>query len=265
MARTGQARRLTDAQWNRAVRLGAARAMTMRSTIARVNAELLRKFAARSAARLLEAQGYVAAPTDWTVPHDADQLFPEAWSAELEQANRDLREALLHASLGELAAELGVRFDLKNPLMAGVLEQAGQHITGVTETQRLEIMRLLNLSWEAGESVRQAAQRLLSESTIRAMTRAQMIARTEIIGTSNGASLAAARGWGVMKFKVWMTASGARHPRHSDYLGLDGQTKQLAEPFMVGGYPLDYPGDSSGPAGEIINCRCTVSYKEKAS
>lgn len=262
MARPRQARRLTSTEWNRALRIGAARAMTMKPRIIRTNARLLSRFARMAADRLLE-HGVVAAPTDWVVPHDADALFPEAWARELDQANSALREALLAASLGELAAELGVRFDLKNPVMAGALEQAGRHITNVAESQRLEIMRLLNLSWEAGESIQQAAARLTAEGTISATTRATMVARTEIIGTTNGASLAAARGWGVMQHKVWMTASGAKHPRHSTYFELDGQTRMLDEPFNVGGYQMDYPGDSSGPAREVVNCRCTVSYKER--
>src|SRR5690606_9895626 len=39
-----------------------------------------------------------------------------------------------------------------------------------------------------------------------------------------------------------------------------GQIVNLEEPFTVGGAQLDHPGDFSGPADEVINCRCTMGY-----
>lgn len=43
----------------------------------------------------------------------------------------------------------------------------------------------------------------------------------------------------------------------------DGQRVGLTEPFIVGGAPLMFPGDPSGPAGEVISCRCTTLLLEK--
>ena len=40
---------------------------------------------------------------------------------------------------------------------------------------------------------------------------------------------------------------------HSD---ADGQVRNLTEPFDIGGYSLSFPGDPSGPAVEVVNCRC---------
>jgi len=34
----------------------------------------------------------------------------------------------------------------------------------------------------------------------------------------------------------------------------------MDEPFIIGGESLDYPGDPSGSAANVINCRCSVGY-----
>lgn len=44
----------------------------------------------------------------------------------------------------------------------------------------------------------------------------------------------------------------------SSHRKADGQAVGLDEPFRVGGAELMYPGDPSGPAGEILNCRCEM-------
>lgn len=36
----------------------------------------------------------------------------------------------------------------------------------------------------------------------------------------------------------------------------EGQTVEMDQPFIVGGYPLRYPGDRQGPPAIVINCRC---------
>jgi hypothetical protein len=34
----------------------------------------------------------------------------------------------------------------------------------------------------------------------------------------------------------------------------------IDEPFIVSGEELMYPGDPSGSAGNVINCRCAIGY-----
>ncbi len=36
----------------------------------------------------------------------------------------------------------------------------------------------------------------------------------------------------------------------------DGQTVSFTDPFIVGGFPLAFPGDPTGPPSETVNCRC---------
>lgn len=44
-----------------------------------------------------------------------------------------------------------------------------------------------------------------------------------------------------------------------------GQRRDLTEAFNVGGYLLRYPKDPLGPPGEVRNCRCRASYRQKST
>lgn len=41
----------------------------------------------------------------------------------------------------------------------------------------------------------------------------------------------------------------------------NGQRRPLDQPFLVGGHLLKHPRDPSGPSQEIINCRCSETYR----
>jgi SPP1 gp7 family putative phage head morphogenesis protein len=90
--------------------------------------------------------------------------------------------------------------------------------------------------------------------------RAKRIARTETTNASNYGSLMGAKQSGVMVKKIWINTKDNRtrktHIRAGSHkpIGLD-------EKFKVGKVLLSYPGDPSGPAEEIINCRCAVGYR----
>lgn len=96
--------------------------------------------------------------------------------------------------------------------------------------------------------------------------RAERIARTEIVGTSNWASLNSAQAAGVsdqIRKKWHASTDGREREWHREMnskpaIALDqefqvrnagGQTESLA-----------YPGDPKGSKSNVINCRCTVIY-----
>ncbi len=91
-------------------------------------------------------------------------------------------------------------------------------------------------------------------------TRAEAIARTESQMALNSGSFEAARdaeASGVKLFKSWLSSRDDRvRPSHSD---LDSFTSKsplpLGQPFPNG---LMHPHDPAGPAGEVINCRCSL-------
>ena len=71
---------------------------------------------------------------------------------------------------------------------------------------------------------------------------------------SNAGTLETFVDWGV-KEKEWLSTKDDRV--RIEHLEVDGQVVPIDEPFIVGGEELMYPGDASGSAGNVINCRCT--------
>lgn len=92
--------------------------------------------------------------------------------------------------------------------------------------------------------------------------RAETIARTETIAATNAGAFYAAADLARERQdpnpeKVWISTVGDGRTRDS-HVEADKQRVPLFSPFMVGGFPLMFPGDPSGPAHEVINCRCSI-------
>lgn len=170
------------------------------------------------------------------------------------------------AGAAATSSRVGQMFDVTNPLVSKALADTGEHITSIADTTRADVMKVITASWQEGLSIPDTAKAIQAAMTEAAPVRARMIARTELVGAINGGSLAATQlvsgATGTPYMKQWMTAPGARNPRHELYVGLDGQTVALDETFDVGGAPLQHPGDPDGPPEEVINCRCSMSYVE---
>lgn len=88
--------------------------------------------------------------------------------------------------------------------------------------------------------------------------RAKLVARTEAHGMVENGSFEAAKASNVVKEKTWSAAGDARETH-----GIaNGQTVLITDTFVVGGYQMNFPGDTSYGAdlGEIIHCRCSALY-----
>ena len=89
--------------------------------------------------------------------------------------------------------------------------------------------------------------------------RAARIARTEMIGASNAAIEAQAQDMadsGETVYRQWWATRDQRtRPAHRV---AHGQTVPYGTPFRVGGADMLFPGDPSGPASQVINCRCVM-------
>jgi len=91
--------------------------------------------------------------------------------------------------------------------------------------------------------------------------RAVTVARTETLAAVNAgvyrsAQLEAQERGDPAPFKQWIATAD---PRTRDtHREADKQRTLLSEPFRVGSASLLFPGDPTGPAGEVINCRCSL-------
>lgn len=102
-------------------------------------------------------------------------------------------------------------------------------------------------------------QTLSATGTPRWENRAVVVARTEAIGALNAgrhdAFSAVAEETGEELERVWLSTSDQRtRPTH---VIADQQRVPMGTPFSVGGFSLMFPGDPTGPAQEVLQCRCT--------
>lgn len=143
------------------------------------------------------------------------------------------------------------------------LDDATNRLVGIGDTAWTGARERLVEGFQAGESIPDLAARIEAALDV-AVNRATTIARTEVVAASNAGSMAGARALGTEfapPVKVWMASLDARtRDTHAD---ADGQEVGLEETFTVGGDQLDYPGDPAGSPGEVINCRCTVVYRDE--
>lgn len=114
-----------------------------------------------------------------------------------------------------------------------------------------------------GESIGKLANRVQNLSDA---NRAGAIrnARTAVTGAQNGgrqASYDRAKKMGLKLRKRWIATKDNR-TRH-EHAMLDGQTVELDKPFQIDGQKLMFPGDPTGLARLVWNCRCTMRTVEK--
>ena len=90
------------------------------------------------------------------------------------------------------------------------------------------------------------------------LSRARLIARTEVRHMSSFAQQQGAKISGKVKYKTWQTiVDGASRDWH---VAADGQRKRIDERYMVNGESIMFPGEGSG--SNSANCRCTEVYQE---
>lgn len=112
-----------------------------------------------------------------------------------------------------------------------------------------------------GESIDDIARRIArdtAQQNSRAMIR---YARTATTGAQNAGRLETmhrAQGMGINVRKQWL-ATLDRRTRDS-HRHLDGQVKDIDDPFDSDYGKIMFPGDPSAHPGDVYNCRCTLVY-----
>jgi len=142
------------------------------------------------------------------------------------------------------------------------LQQAVNRLVGIGDALWFNARAALVEGTGLGESIPKLAARIMDAVGV-TEGRARMIARTEVHGARNTVAMGTMQRFesaygipsGVMR-KEWQATEDPRtRPTHHE---ADKQTVPFTEPFTVGGFPLQFPGDPTGPASEVINCRCAT-------
>jgi hypothetical protein len=145
------------------------------------------------------------------------------------------------------------------------LDQLAYDITNTTKEQ---IRRFLIQSAEQNYTLPETIA-LLRTSGITDY-RAELIARTETGRAANIGSMVGATSTGLVTIKEWIAAKDNRTRRiprdQFDHLNMDGTKIPMDATFKLqnkkGGFDLMlHPCDSSGSAGDVCNCRCTLGYE----
>lgn len=141
----------------------------------------------------------------------------------------------------------------------------------MTTYSRQVIQSVLSKAAETGASFDEIVKQLLQNPEFNAM-RARRIARTETVTAANGAAIIYANASGNEMEKIWIAVKDNR-TRH-DHRQVDGSLLPIDQPFTLvnaklGEIQMMQPGvrrQPNGldvPAGEVVNCRCTVAFRAK--
>jgi len=150
-------------------------------------------------------------------------------------------------------------------------EMLRQRITSITRVTRVSIINQILAGQTDGLGIEAIARNIETALPSKSRTRAALIARTETHGASNYASDQAADALGLDMQKEWIAVEDERTrgvdpaDEFSHIAMNSADPVDKGQPFQVpdkyGGFEeLMYPGDLSGSAGNIINCRCVVGY-----
>lgn len=125
---------------------------------------------------------------------------------------------------------------------------------------KLKITAQVSRSIATGMTYAQTAQQLAGYTRI-GYNNAIRIARTEGHRIQCAATMDACEGAkdrGADVVKEWDATMDAK--TRDSHVAVDGEIRELNEPFSNG---LQYPGDPSGPAAEVINCRCALLQRAR--
>ena len=109
-----------------------------------------------------------------------------------------------------------------------------------------------------GESIPDISKRLthVTEMNLTSAIRNARTATTSAENRGRMDSYHRAQDMGVQIVKVWMATNDER--TREEHLELDGQEREIDEPFENSIGKIMYPGDPDADPANVYNCRCTL-------
>ncbi len=201
----------------------------------------------------------------------ADEPFDMAeWVKKFRLKMRPKIRDTVEEAAKEAIDDLGIdfNFDVDQPMVARFIERRAQRFAKeVNETTWERLRDSLGEGLDAGEGLPKLIERVEMEMGERIRSSGEVIARTEVVGASNGGTLEAWRQTELKGGKAWLSALLPDRTRETH---IEAHNRYQAEPigidedFEVGGGSGPHPG-AIGLAEEDINCLCTMVFIQEVS
>ena len=164
---------------------------------------------------------------------------------------------------GEAFNKMTARKDFTEAQMEAWLTAANEYIVAegaakivlIDNTTKEMVQKVMQQAINEGWGADKAARELRKKWDDLARFRAERIARTEMLGAGSFGTRQGALATGLTLEKVWISFIDTE--TRDSHVGMDGERVPLDSTYSNG---LMYPGDPSGPASEIVNCRCAEAY-----
>lgn len=179
----------------------------------------------------------------------------EIWAEKLLEWLKRISRKTGEVTLAELTTD--IEFNDKDEKLLRALQERSlrqaELIQGVTDED--VIKTLWDVVMDEKYTI-QKATAALQESFAFSKSRAQTIARTEILGAARTGQFYGDVQSNMVIGKTWRSAHDSK--TRDAHAAADGQTVRFDETFVVGGEELMFPGDTShgATAKNVIQCRC---------
>lgn len=138
----------------------------------------------------------------------------------------------------------------------------GRKITLISDTTRKNIKEFIRKSIKEGKTIKDIEIGIRKVYRDFSKSRARVIALTEVAGISNYAMLQSAIDSKKDLEKKWIPIIDGK-TRDSHAFMANHESIDLDKPFRVGDTKMLFPGDPTGTAKEVINCRCSIKFIER--
>lgn len=208
-------------------------------------------------------------PANIRVENVFDQTF---WVAATEELTDDLYEEVVETAFRAFDVTFDISFDVDAPFARNYIQERSNYLArNLTDTTYEAIKAELVKGAAEGESIPHLADRIEHLFNVTWDSRAETVARTEVISAYNGSTWLATyeAPADVIGGLQWISTRDNR--TRASHAAMDGTIIRRGEAFYLDGATMMYPGDpevatrydSSGnipsPGSMIINCRCTIA------
>lgn len=131
----------------------------------------------------------------------------------------------------------------------------------VADTTRKAIRKVIEKGIQEGLGAEQISKNIRKESKGEInKNRSRLIARTEVVNAMNKGKRLSVLSSNLLWDKKWIATADDRTRMPHAHMNREGYFP-LEQAYFVNGESLMYPGDPSGSAGNVCNCRCSEIYR----